>query len=503
MFIKSLYIKINLTILIVFIIVLSFFTVLMQKRLEEDASDFTKSQAKYLAMTLKRNIEIDMLGYCERGVQNVVEQSLRIPGVEVARIFDPDGIIKYSAMPKEIGKSLDMLDTQASEISNKGTDERSAPYANDMIDTEFRSFCLIEDIYNQKRCHECHGSEKTVIASINLCISMKIAEENISRNQQFGFYTAVVTLAVFTVVLSILLALLVRKPIKKLIKTMTNAERGDLSARVDIKTKDELGVLGGHFNSMLMKLEKANKDIEKYHQEQLVRVGRLATVGEMAAGIAHEIKNPLAGLAGATQILSKEFPDNDKKKVITEEMLKLINRLDKIIKDLLTFSRKAKPELVVSSVNNEIEKVLFFVDPQATQANINICKNLNEEVPRVLMDPEQVQQVFLNIALNSIHAMPEGGTLTIDTSSHKISDESDVLDPGIYVVTSFKDTGLGIPEDILQRIFKPFFTTKEKGTGLGLSISQKIIEEHKGKILVESEEGVGTEFKVYLPKRYS
>lgn len=501
MFFKSLYIKINLTILFVFIAVLAYFTFNMQKSLEQDAMNFTKSQAKYITEMLKRNIAIDMLGFCERGVQKVVERTAEIQGVEIIRVFDAVNLIKYSNKPKEIGLSLKSLDKQADDIANMGGEERHAPYEGE--GKEFTSFCIIEDIENSQRCQSCHGAADEVIATINVCMSMEIAEKELAKNQRLSINNAIVSIILVTIVLSVLLALFVNKPIKKLVKTMTAAEKGNLNVRVDINTSDELGLLGDKFNTMLMKLEKANKDIEKYHQEQLLRVDRLATVGEMAAGIAHEIKNPLAGLAGATQILAKDFPENDHRKEITEEMLKLINRLDKIIKDLLTFSRKTTPHLVVSSINEAVEKVLFFVSPQAKKRNINIDKKFDEDVSRVLMDPEHIQQVFLNMVLNAIQSMKDGGRLEISTSMETIKEGSeDILEPGIYAVTSFKDNGAGIPPDILSTIFKPFFTTKNQGTGLGLSISQKIIEEHKGKILVASKEGEGTTFKVYLPKRY-
>jgi signal transduction histidine kinase len=500
-FLKSLYTKVNLTILIAFVIALFLFNAALQKRLKDDATDFTKKQAKYLTEMLENNIKIDMLGYCERKVQDIVDYFADAPDIETIRIFDVNGIIKYSINHKEVGFTLTELDRHTAEVANKSGNERYAPFEE--TNKPYRSFCIIKDIENQEACYECHGSNEDIIASINLCMTMKTAEEQIEENQKINLQLIIFTVIIVTIVLSLLLTLLVNRPIKRIIKTMTGAEKGNLSVRVKVKTKDELGILGDQFNSMLTKLEKANKDISKYHQEQLLRVGRLATVGEMAAGIAHEIKNPLAGLAGATQILEKEFPSNDPRKEITEEMLKLINRLDKIIRDLLTYSRETKPELIVSNVNEEVEKVLFFIDKQAKSSQITITKHLDGSMPRILIDPERVQQVFLNIVLNALHAMPRGGTLNVTSNMEVIEDDADMLDPGIYVVISFKDSGEGIPEDILQKIFKPFFTTKTQGTGLGLSISQKIIEEHMGKLIVESKEGIGSIFKIYLPKRYS
>jgi signal transduction histidine kinase len=499
MFFKSLYIKINLTILVVFITALLFFNARIHNWLKEDSTGFTKKQARYLTEILIHNIRADMLGFCERRVQKIVDEFGTVPSVETIRIFDVNGIIKYSLNHKEVGLEVDALDSHIAGVAK--SHERFAPY--EVTDKQYRSFCIIEDINNEERCYECHGSTNDVIASIILCMTMEASEAHFAKNQEINFRFTLFAILIVTIVLSLLLAFLVNKPIKKLLKTMTKAEEGNLDVRVDLSSKDELGILGNQFNSMLMKLEKADKEIKKHHQEQMLRIGRLANVGEMAAGIAHEIKNPLAGLAGAAQILEKEYAPGDPKKEITEEMLKLINRLDKIIKDLLTFSRDTTPDLSVSNVNEEIDKVFFFVDKQAKAANITVNKNLDDDIPRILIDPERIQQVFLNIVLNALHAMPNGGTLRVSSKMEIIEDETDMLDPGIYVVISFKDSGEGIPEDILQTIFKPFFTTKTQGTGLGLSISQKIVEEHKGKIIIESKEGIGSIFKVYLPKRYS
>lgn len=502
MFFKSLFIKINLTILSVFIIVLFLFNAVIQNRLKDDVTEFTKRQALYLTEILKRNIRIDMLGYCGKTVQKIVDQMGSIPGVKTLRIFDNSGIIKYSIDFREVGKTLDEIDIETANVAKKDGDERFAPFEEK--NKLYRSFCVIEDIIAEDACSECHTyDEDKVIASINLCMTMEHAENQIKRNQDLSYELISIIIVIVTLVLSLLLAFLVRKPIKKILNTMNKAADGDLDVRVHLKTKDELGMLADQFNSMLAKLAAANKDIEKFHQEQLLRVGRLASVGEMAAGIAHEIKNPLAGLAGAAQILEKEYKEDDSRKEIIREMLKLIKRLDKIIKDLLSFSRETKLEFIVCNLNEEIDKVLFFVKTLAGKANVVISNDLDTAMPRILMDPERIQQVFLNIALNAIQAMTRGGTLNISTATEEIVDETDVLDTGTYVVITFKDSGEGIPKKILQTIFKPFFTTKTQGTGLGLSISQKIIEEHRGKILIESKEGIGTKFKVYLPKRYS
>jgi signal transduction histidine kinase len=273
---------------------------------------------------------------------------------------------------------------------------------------------------------------------------------------------------------------------------MSRVEQGDLSVRMKSEAKDEVGRLIVSFDSMVDKLDQAKRELEEYHFQQMERADRLASIGEMAAGIAHEIKNPLTGIAAAITIIKEEFPPEDDRRGIAEEVLEQVNRLDKTVNDLLFFGKPAPPEPVCADVNKILEKTMLFAAQHRGGKNIEKVLRLQDDLPPVCVDPKQIQQVFLNLILNAVQAMQDGGTLTITSAV--------VERKGTPVVSiAIADTGPGIPPQILGKIFTPFFTTKAQGTGLGLAICYKLVEQHNGTLSVASEGGAGTVFTVELP----
>lgn len=225
----------------------------------------------------------------------------------------------------------------------------------------------------------------------------------------------------------------------------------------------------------------------KNAQEQLIQAAKLAAIGELAANVAHEINNPLTSIIGFVELM-KEYDDmnliKNRLEIIEHESI----RARDIVRELLNFARKRPLQLSDVDINSLLREVSLLTRAQAKTGRVEIIEEYGE-IPKMIGDPNQLKQVFVNIINNAIHAMPEGGRLHIITSSSNDS---------ISVI--FRDTGEGIPGDVLPRIFEPFFTTKrEKGTGLGLSISYRIIQDHGGMIDVESEEGKGTTFKISLP----
>jgi signal transduction histidine kinase len=220
----------------------------------------------------------------------------------------------------------------------------------------------------------------------------------------------------------------------------------------------------------------------------------------MAAGIAHEIKNPLAGIYGAAQVLVNEFPEGDPKREIVGEMMILLKRLDNTIRDLLNFARFTEPQLTKGNLNDVIEKVLFLLQQTPEGKRARIRREFDPGMPEIEMDQEQVKQVFLNIALNALQARPDGVMISIRTRGDVAAAGDDVKHRARYVTASVSDDGPGIPPDRLGKIFQPFFTTKENGTGLGLSMARKILDLHEGRITAESGPGGGATFTVFLPR---
>ena len=235
-------------------------------------------------------------------------------------------------------------------------------------------------------------------------------------------------------------------------------------------------------------------------EQQLIRADRLATMGELAAGLTHEIKNPLGSILGAAEIIKDDYPPNEKKHEFLEIMIKEVNRLNKVISNFLSFAKVKIPSFKYSNINDVLNSIKDLVEFRLQKENIRVEIGLDKNSEDMLIDAEQLKQALLNIVLNSIQSMKNGGMLKINTHiiSPEDSDRTDIsMEKFIEILIS--DTGCGIPKENLSNIFNPFFTTREEGTGLGLAITKRIIEDHGGIISVESVVGQGTSFRVRIP----
>jgi PAS domain S-box-containing protein len=241
----------------------------------------------------------------------------------------------------------------------------------------------------------------------------------------------------------------------------------------------------------------------KEMEKQIRRADKLATLGQLAAGIAHEIRNPLAGISGAVQILADDVIETDSRKEILDEILERIKSLNDAINDFLRFTRPAPLQLSPTNVNEIIQSILFLINRQAETQGVTIIEEYDDNLPLIMADSEQLQQVILNIAINALQA------IHVPLSNGETDGENSRIEANIrfktyqnvetnQIVMEISDTGIGIPIEKLDQIFNPYFTTKNEGTGLGLSIAQRIIEEHHGIISVISEIGKGTTFRVIL-----
>lgn len=427
-----------------------------------------------------QHLELAMLTGKREEIQKLLQDVGKYEGIISIKIFDETGKIIFCSDPKFIGHR----------ISHHHTDifrEENVHRTLDFIEGE-EEFHLVTPIRNKRECQRCHGVEKEFMGALDLDMSLVSMRKEVAKNRNVTVLFAILILLMVSLVISIFTMKLVSRPITQIIGTMREVEKGNLGSRVNLKSKDELGMLSQSFNSMITKLDEARKELQKLHESQIARADRLASIGELASGIAHEIKNPLAGIGAAIQVLSQSIAKDDPQREIFDEIIKQIERLNKTIKDFLNYARPYEPHMSMCDITDIAKKGIFLIRKQAENQKVTIEEDYRYNIPQMLIDPEQVQQVMVNIMLNAVQAMPDGGRLIISAKA----------DP-MFVELSIADTGKGIPKDNIEKIFTPFYTTKHQGTGLGLSISSRIIEKHNGSIRVESEVGRGTTFRIRLP----
>lgn len=315
---------------------------------------------------------------------------------------------------------------------------------------------------------------------------------------------------------SLLLSRVLVKPVKELVALTKKISEGDFNQIIEVNSNNEIGQLISSFNRMteqlrekqekiknhLESLELANKKL-KETQEELIRTEKLASIGRFAAGVAHEVGNPLGSILGYTSLLSRGGIDKEEEREYLKRIEKEIERINRIVRELLNYARPKKFEMKEVDVNEIVKNTLSLLSYQKSFKHIQTKLELQPVLPLIQGDDSQISQVFMNIILNAVDAMPNGGTLKIKTDEVIAGNG---LNPRFsngerLIRTQISDTGIGIKQEDLKKIFDPFFTTKDpdKGTGLGLSVSLRIVESLGGVIQVESEYGKGSTFEVYFP----
>ena len=332
------------------------------------------------------------------------------------------------------------------------------------------------------------GSSPDFRGSLAIGFSLEPVEHRVADVARQAIVAAIILMLVNSVLTAVYVETLIR-PILSLNRTMKRAALGDLSVRAIAWTGDEVGELTDAFNRMMDELEEA-RDREKAQRAQLAHTEKMAAVGTLAAGVAHEVNNPLAGVLACVENMKSDPEDTEAKDRYLDLIVDGLNRIERTVNTLLDFSRQREMSLEETSLNHNLRHVVELVGYQLRRAGIEVRFDLDSGGAVVLADHFQMEQLFLNLVLNAVQAMPRGGELVLRT---RVGEES--------VVAEVRDTGTGIPEEIRDRIFDPFFTTREvgEGTGLGLSVSDSITAAHRGAIDVKSTLGVGTVFRVEIP----
>jgi hypothetical protein len=285
------------------------------------------------------------------------------------------------------------------------------------------------------------------------------------------------------------LAYLIHRPMVELQEKVALISGGNLDVAVNFaEQNDEIGDLGRNFNHMMQQLRESRKEIETMHRTQMSRAEHLATLGELATGLAHEIRNPLAGIAGVIEIIGRDLPPTSPAREMVKDVRMEINQINRILTDLLETARPHPPQMMRSNLNTTVEHAVMLARQQVLSQPIKIELEQAPDLEDVEHDSDQIHQVVLNLLLNAVQAIDGPGTVRVVIGS---SDDCARI--------TVADSGRGIPEQQMPQIFRPFYTTRGNGTGLGLSLVRRIVEEHHGQIKAASEVGKGSTFEVLLP----
>lgn len=480
---KSLIVRVILLNILLMAIGIGIFTLVNVRREQLHLIESNQETANLLLTTIEKSIFTAMQNGDSHQVQQTIELVGKSNRLLNLRIFHPDGTILKSANPHEIGRTVNPADYK---VFRDGRSEGTFRVNG------LEALSIIRPILTDERCYLCHGVGRRVVGVLNMNFDLSDTIELLHESANVAFSSMLILISTFSVGVTFILLRFVRRPIQEMTAQMTKVENGDLSVRLAPRNRDEIGQLMGSFNSMVDNLEQSKIELEKYHFQQMERADRLAAVGEMSTGIAHEIKNPLACISGAISVLADDYEESDPRREIVSKVLEQINRLDKTASDLLAFGKPGKPEFTFVDSNELLKKTLFFVAQHPEARNVERVLELTRDLPPVWIDIKQIQQVFFNIIINAIQAMPDGGLLTLTTDRVK-RDDNDIVRVSIH------DTGKGIAPEALSKIFVPFFTTKTQGTGLGLPICRQLVEHNNGMIEVESLLNEGTTFSILLP----
>lgn len=272
-------------------------------------------------------------------------------------------------------------------------------------------------------------------------------------------------------------------PIQDLVGFTNKVAEGNLDEQCELKTHDEIGDLAAAFNQMTRELKQS--------RDKLIQAERLATAGKMATSFAHEIRNPLSSMRMLSQLLREKPELTEEQRHSLQYILEEIERIDTIVKGMMDFARPTSLKPVQQALEPLLRDVLALMKANLTHHKIELQLEFTSDLPEFEFDSDKIKQAFMNVVLNSMEAMPQGGVLTVSTSK---------LDDGVSIEVA--DTGVGIPETDMPHLFEPFFTSKDKGTGLGLANVKRIVEEHGGTVAIESTISEGVTVSIWLPLRY-
>jgi two-component system NtrC family sensor kinase len=479
------------------------------------SEELIKQSAYRVADVILRSTHYEMLHNDRDALHNIIRELGTETGIRRIRVFNKEGRITIST---DVGEANTVVDKNAEACY--GCHQQSAPLtklnrrdrARRFTDKQGQSvLAVIQPINNAPECsnaacHE-HPADRQVLGVIDANLSLATVDEQMAQHQANLAYFLIGAIVLGSGLAVAFIWIMVYRPVKALIDGTHRVAGGDLAYRLPIRSEDELGDLARSFNKMTAEVETVHAEIEERVRRKtaelekahkvLLSSEKMASLGKLAATVAHEINNPLFGILTYARLVLRrlartEVEGRDEMAEQLETIERESKRCGDLVKNLLTFSRQAPSHREPQDLNTIVHRAVQLVKHKLDMQGIELQESLADGLPAVECDANQIQQVVLILMVNASEAMPKGGRLMVVTQFDGACEQGVVL---------VKDTGSGIPQDVLPRIFDPFFTTKEdqNRTGLGLAVAASIVEQHTGEITVRSAPDEGTEFRVALP----
>lgn len=445
--------------------------------------------------TIMNTTKHAMLANQPEHVHEIVDEIGYQNGIGEVRIFNKVGRVVYSPSKESIGQIVDQSDVVClgCHFDDSPLQHLPAHHRTRTFEEPGRGPYLgvTNPIYNAPTCAVtgCHPpfAEQAVLGVLDVTFSLEETQAHLRDNLKFAFGLLIGSIIGIAVVIWISLRYLLGRPVNSLLQATKAVAEGDLTYRVRIEQKDELGQLAGSFNGMTESLQDA--------KVQIYRSNKLASLGRLAAGVAHEINNPLTGVLSFSSFLLKRSEEGSEDREDLETIVSETKRCRTIVRGLLDFSRQVQPKKTRACFNTAARRALEIVKNQLTVNRVDVQSELLDDLPEVMADSDQLVQLVLNLVVNASDAMGDQQDSAITVATQLAIEKNQH-----FAEMTVTDNGPGIPDENIEKIFDPFFSTKgNSGTGLGLSVVWGIVDEHGGTITVHSEINVGTTFVIRIP----
>lgn len=437
-----------------------------------------------LAYTRNSIEDIEHVMLVDHGLklQSALERLAGSPDLEAVRILASDGRVLHSSKKSEVGT---MLKDHVPPLPKSGQWERDQVVLMESPGVMHAA----GPVFNRRRCNSCHGNDRRILAFVDAEINLSKQTAGMRSWGRLAAVSGVLQFGAIALAVASFLTVVVVRPIRRLVDQMSRVQHGDFAVRADPTGTAELDILTTGFNDMVARLHHASLIEQEAQRTKMVRVEQLATIGEMAASLAHELRNPLAGVKAAIDVLAKEEPLEEPRMVL-EHASEELGRVDGVVRQLLNFAKPKAPVVGPVTIAKAIDDALMLLHPRATAQHARLEREAGADEVVVLADPEMAHQIAVNLLINALHAVekkPDGAvTVSIGTREGE----------GLCRVS---DNGPGVPEDRAEAIFRPFMTTKIRGTGLGLATSRRLVELQGGRLWLDNPGQPGACFVFSLP----